>query len=165
MKQLANSKMTIPKIDLIDMRLEEQEQYSMTYLSSNGGMCGCIASCTNCSILGCISWMTFSAMVGMIDAMKRLEEQEQYSRRTSLRFHNVRVPTDQKGNIIQPVDTDGIVLKIDNKNLNMPLDIHHIGRSHPIGEVKDVWLYCFLYQLFDFRVHKLDDLLCYGRHD
>jgi hypothetical protein len=29
----------------------------------------------------------------------RLEEQEQYSRRTSLRFHNVRVPTDQKGNI------------------------------------------------------------------
>jgi hypothetical protein len=28
----------------------------------------------------------------------RLEEQEQYSRRTSLRFHNVRVPTDQKGN-------------------------------------------------------------------
>ena len=67
----------------------------------------------------------------------RLEEQEQYSRRTSLRFHNVRVPTDQKGNIIQPVDTDGIVLKIDNKNLNVPLDIHHIGRSHPIGEVKD----------------------------
>jgi hypothetical protein len=30
----------------------------------------------------------------------RLEEQEQYSRRTSLRFHNVRVPIDQKGNII-----------------------------------------------------------------
>ena len=67
----------------------------------------------------------------------RLEEQEQYSRRTSLRFHNVRVPTDQKGNIIQPVDTDGIVLKICNKDLNVPLDIHHIGRSHPIGEAKD----------------------------
>jgi hypothetical protein len=30
----------------------------------------------------------------------RLEEQEQYSGRTSLRFHNVRVPTDLKGNII-----------------------------------------------------------------
>jgi hypothetical protein len=85
MKQLANSKMTIPKIDLIDMRLEEQEQYS---------------------------------------------------RRTSLRFH-VRVPTDQKGNIIQPVDTDGTVLKIDNNDLNVPLDIHHIGRSHPIGGVQD----------------------------
>jgi hypothetical protein len=66
----------------------------------------------------------------------RLEEQEQYSRRTSLRFHNVRVPTDHKGNIIQPVDTDGIVLKICNKDLNVPLDIHHIGRSRPIGEAK-----------------------------
>jgi hypothetical protein len=54
-----------------------------------------------------------------------------------LRFHNVRVPTDHKGNIIQPVDTDSIVLKICNKNLTVPLDIHHIGRSHPIGEAKD----------------------------
>jgi hypothetical protein len=61
----------------------------------------------------------------------RLEEQEQYSRRTSLHFHN------HKGNIIQPVDTDGIVLKICNKDLTVPLDIHHIGRSHPIGEAKD----------------------------
>ena len=67
----------------------------------------------------------------------RLEEQEQYSRRTSIRFHNVRVRTDQKGNISQPVDTDGIVLKICNKDLTVPLDIHHIGRSHPIGEAKD----------------------------
>jgi hypothetical protein len=67
----------------------------------------------------------------------RLEEQEQYSRRTSLRFHNVRVPTDQKGNIIQPVDTDGIDLKNCNKDLNVPLDIHHIGRYRPIGEAKD----------------------------
>ena len=75
------------------------------------------------------------AKIDLIDM--RLEEQEQYSRRTSLRFHNVRVPTDQKGNIIQPVDTDGIVLKICNKDLTVPLDIHHIGRSHPIGEAKD----------------------------
>ena len=75
------------------------------------------------------------AKIDLIDM--RLEEQEQYSRRTSLRFHNVRVPTDQKGNIIQPVDTDGIILKICNKHLTVPLDIHHIGRSHPIGEAKD----------------------------
>ena len=61
----------------------------------------------------------------------------QYSRRTSLRFHNVRVPTDQKGSIIQPVDTDGIVLKNCNKDLNVPLDIHHIGRSRPIDKAKD----------------------------
>jgi predicted nucleic acid-binding Zn-ribbon protein len=45
------------------------------------------------------------AKIDLIDM--RLEEQEQYSRRISLRFDNVRVPTDQKGNIIQPVDTDG----------------------------------------------------------
>jgi hypothetical protein len=32
------------------------------------------------------------AKIDLIDM--RLEEQEQYSRRTSLRFHNVRVPTD-----------------------------------------------------------------------
>jgi hypothetical protein len=42
-----------------------------------------------------------------------------------------------KGNIIQPVDTDGIILKICNKDLTVPLDIHDIGRSHPIGEAKD----------------------------
>jgi hypothetical protein len=44
---------------------------------------------------------------------------------------------DQKGNIIQPVDTDGIVLKRCNKYLNVPLDIQHIDRSRPIGEAKD----------------------------
>jgi hypothetical protein len=85
----------------------------------------------------------------------RLEEQEQYSRRTSLRFHNVRVPTDHQGNIIQPVDTDGIVLNICNKDLNVPLDIHHIGRSRPIGEAKDgkisiVFFYYSILSAFDW---------------
>ena len=47
------------------------------------------------------------------------------------------VYTDHKGNIIQPVDTDGIVLTNCIKDLNVPLDIHHIGRSRPIGEAKD----------------------------
>ena len=27
-----------------------------------------------------------------------------------------------------------------------------------------MWMYCFLYQLFDFRLHKLDNFLCYGRY-
>lgn len=67
----------------------------------------------------------------------RIEEQEQYSRRTSLRFNNVKVPTNRKGEIIQPVDTDSIVLGICNKDLGLKLDINHIGRSHPIGEPKD----------------------------
>jgi hypothetical protein len=53
---------------------------------------------------------------------------------------NLIDPTDQKGNIIQPVDTDGIILKICNKDLTVPLDIHDIGRSHPIGEAKDACL-------------------------
>jgi hypothetical protein len=43
----------------------------------------------------------------------------------------------EKGNISQPVDTDGIILKNCNKDLTVPLDIHDIGRSHPIGETKD----------------------------
>jgi hypothetical protein len=51
--------------------------------------------------------MSNSNIYNLIDM--RLEEQEQYSRRTSLRFHNVRVPTDQKGNIIQPVIRRGFV--------------------------------------------------------
>lgn len=75
------------------------------------------------------------AKIYLIDM--RQEFQEQYSRMISIRFHNVRVPTDQKGNIIHSVDTDGIVLKICNKDLNMTLYIHHIGISHPICEAKD----------------------------
>ena len=29
----------------------------------------------------------------------RVENQEQYSRRTSLRFHNIKVPVDQRGKL------------------------------------------------------------------
>jgi uncharacterized coiled-coil protein SlyX len=36
----------------------------------------------------------------------RLESQEQYSRRTSLRFHNIKVPVNERGWIIHPVSTD-----------------------------------------------------------
>jgi hypothetical protein len=50
---------------------------------------------------------------------ERVEEQEQYSRRTSLRFNNVRVPTNSNGDIIQPIDTDSIVLQICKNQLGV----------------------------------------------
>jgi chromosome segregation ATPase len=62
----------------------------------------------------------------------RLESQEQYSRRTSLRFHNVRVPVDNRGQIIHPVNTDGLVMKICKDKLGIELSINDIGRSHVI---------------------------------
>ena len=49
----------------------------------------------------------------------------------------MKVPTNRKGKIIQPVDTGSIVLGIYSKDLGLKPDIHHIGRSHPIGEPKD----------------------------
>jgi hypothetical protein len=42
----------------------------------------------------------------------RLEHQEQNSRRTSLRFHNIDVPVDNRGHIIHPVNTDDIIVDI-----------------------------------------------------
>ena len=49
----------------------------------------------------------------------------------------MKVPTNRKGKIIQPVDTESIVMVIYNEDLGLKPDIHHIGRSHPIGEPKD----------------------------
>ena len=43
---------------------------------------------------------------------KRLKEQEQYSRRTSLRFNNVKVPTNGNNVVKTPIDTDSLVLGI-----------------------------------------------------
>ncbi|KAK6181849.1 hypothetical protein SNE40_009629 [Patella caerulea] len=73
----------------------------------------------------------------VISLEKRLEEQEQYSRRTSLRFNNVCVPTKGNGNIITPIDTDSLVLDICKKQLGVKLNLNDIGRSHPIGEIRD----------------------------
>lgn len=67
----------------------------------------------------------------------RLEEQEQYSRRTSLRFNNVIVPTDPSGKIIKNFDTDDIILDICKNQLDIELKKTDIGRSHPIGEFRD----------------------------
>ena len=75
---------------------------------------------------------------GKLDKIEtRVEEQEQYSRRTSLRFHNVPAPTDDKGDIIKPIDTDSLILGICHNQLKLKLDTRDIGRSHPIGEIKD----------------------------
>ena len=49
----------------------------------------------------------------------------------------MKVSTNRKGELIQPVDTDSIVLGIYNKDLGLKPDIHQIGRSYPIGEPKD----------------------------
>lgn len=78
------------------------------------------------------------SLQGKLDKVEsRIEEQEQYSRRTSLRFHNVPAPTNVNGDIIQPIDTDSLVLGICNDILKLKLDLNDIGRSHPIGEVRD----------------------------
>jgi len=68
---------------------------------------------------------------------KRLEEQEQYSRRTSLRFSNVRVPTNGNNVVKTPIDTDSLVLDICKNQLGVKLNLTDIGRSHPIGEIRD----------------------------
>jgi hypothetical protein len=67
----------------------------------------------------------------------RIEEQEQYSRRTSLRFNNVKAPTNDQGEIRRPIDTDALVLNIYNTKLGLQLNTKDIGRSQPIGEVKN----------------------------
>ncbi|CAG2239435.1 unnamed protein product [Mytilus edulis] len=68
----------------------------------------------------------------------RLEIQEQYSRRTSLRFNNVAIPADriQGAKIVHPVDTDSIILDICNNKLGLDIGIRDIGRSHVIGKLK-----------------------------
>jgi hypothetical protein len=66
-----------------------------------------------------------------------MESQEQYSRRTSLRFHNVRVPVDNRGQIIHPVNTDDLGINICKDKLVIELSINDIGRIHVIRKVKD----------------------------
>ena len=65
----------------------------------------------------------------------RLENQEQYSRRTSLRFHNIQVPIDRSGRIIHPVNTDDLILNVCNQKLKLGIQKEDIGRSHVIGKV------------------------------
>lgn len=76
-------------------------------------------------------------LIGRIEELEsRLENQEQYSRRTSLRFHNISVPVDERGRIKHPVDTDQLVLGIIHDKLKLKdITINDIGRSHVIGKV------------------------------
>jgi uncharacterized protein YoxC len=67
----------------------------------------------------------------------RIESQEQHSRRTSLRFHNIQVPVDERGIIVQPVDTDKLILEVCNTKLGLDININDIGRPHVIGKVKN----------------------------
>ncbi|KAK3099870.1 hypothetical protein FSP39_010964 [Pinctada imbricata] len=55
-----------------------------------------------------------------------LEELEQYGRRNSLRFHNIKMPEDNK-------DSDEIIVNICNDKLNANINKDDICRSHPVG--------------------------------
>ena len=52
-------------------------------------------------------------------------------------FNNVKAPTNDRGEIRRPIDTDALVLKICNTKLGLQLNTKDIGRSNPIGEVKN----------------------------
>ena len=68
----------------------------------------------------------------------RIEAQEQYSRRTSLRFHNVKVPVDYRGRIKHPVNTDKLILDICKNKLKLDdVTLEDISRSHVIGRAYD----------------------------
>jgi hypothetical protein len=60
-------------------------------------------------------------------------DQEQSSRRTSLRFHNI--PCGDTRNLYK-MNTDQIILDICNDVLKVPITINEIGRTHPIGKVR-----------------------------
>jgi hypothetical protein len=72
-----------------------------------------------------------------------LEEQEQYSRRTSLRFNNVKAPTNDRSEIRRPIDTDALVLKITNCGLFITAHTtsdNFTTVSPSDGDVETAWL-------------------------
>jgi hypothetical protein len=66
----------------------------------------------------------------------KLEDQQQYSRRTTLRFNNVRLPSSENGKVIFPVDTDNLFLNICTQDLEQNISLADIGRTHTIGKIK-----------------------------
>jgi hypothetical protein len=68
---------------------------------------------------------------------RRLEETEQYSRRTSLRLNSVKLHTKPNGQIIKPINTDQLVFDICDNVLGLYLQLQDLGRTHPIGPVQD----------------------------
>jgi hypothetical protein len=73
----------------------------------------------------------------IIELESRIEGQEHYARRTSLRFHNIKVPVDERGNVKHPFNTDELILNVCNDKLGLDINLHDIGSSHIIGKVKD----------------------------
>ena len=65
----------------------------------------------------------------------RIENQEQYSRRTSLRLHSIQTSIDRSGRIIHPINTDDLILNVCNQKLELGIQKEDIIRSHVIGKV------------------------------
>ena len=63
----------------------------------------------------------------LLEAEVAHEELEQYGRRNSLRFHNVKIPEGAK-------NTDEVIVKLCEEKLNVKIDKDDINRSHPIGK-------------------------------
>ena len=63
----------------------------------------------------------------LLDAEIAHEELEQYGRRNSLRFHNVKIPAEAK-------DTDEVILKLCEEKLQVTITKDDIHGSHPIGK-------------------------------
>ncbi|CAC5366862.1 COMMD4 [Mytilus coruscus] len=70
------------------------------------------------------------------DLETRIENQEQYSSRTSVRFHNVPVPVNGQGKILHPVNTDHLILEICQNKMNLDININDTGRTHVIGKAR-----------------------------
>ena len=66
----------------------------------------------------------------------RIESQDQYSGRTSLRFHNIQVPVDERGRIVHPVDIDKLIPQVCNTKRGLYININDIERSH-VAKVKN----------------------------
>ena len=62
----------------------------------------------------------------IIELESRIEGQEQYSRRTSLHFHNIKVPVDERGNAKHPVNTYELILNVCNKGNNKITELRTI---------------------------------------
>ena len=78
-----------------------------------------------------------NALYNKISGLKiRIESQDQYSGRTSLRFHNIQVPVDERGRIVHPVDIDKLIPQVCNTKRGLYININDIERSH-VAKVKN----------------------------
>ena len=56
--------------------------------------------------------------------------------KTSLRFHNIQVPLDERGIIVYPVDTDELIPQVCYTTRGLEINIYDFWRSHAIVQVK-----------------------------